>query len=134
MADMTVWGRENKHVPEVIDVGTGQGLQFLIPVPNRLSTNAAIEFELLNALQELDHLLSDFFLLLTTLVDSFAQAVNFQRAQLTHNKKRTKSQTTSAPINYFFNTLSSLIRWDLSLLRESIYLVSHSICQLLRSL
>lgn len=79
---------ENKHLLEVVDVGTGQGLQFLVSVPDRLSTNAAIEFELLNALQELDHLLPDFFLLLAALIDSFAQAVDFQGAQLTRINKK----------------------------------------------
>lgn len=45
------------------NVGTGQRLQFLVPVPNGLPAHAAVELQLLHALQELHHLLPDLRLL-----------------------------------------------------------------------
>lgn len=64
------------------NVGTGQGLQLLVPVPNGLSTHATVELQLLDTLQELHHLLSELLLLPPASINPLTQAVNLQCAQL----------------------------------------------------
>lgn len=64
------------------NVGARQSLQLLVPVPDGLSTHAAVKLQLLDTLQELHHLLSELILLLQVSVDAFTQTVNLQSAQL----------------------------------------------------
>lgn len=64
------------------NVGTGQRLQFLVPVPDGLPAHAAVELQLLHALQELHHLLPDLSLLTPAPMNPFAYTVYLQRAQL----------------------------------------------------
>lgn len=64
------------------NVGTGQSLQFLVPVPDGLPTHAAVELQLLHTLQELHHLLPDLRLLPLAPKNPLAEAVHLQRTQL----------------------------------------------------
>lgn len=70
------------------DVGTGQRLQLLVPVPDGLPTHAAVELQLLHALEELHHLLPQLRLLPLAPVDALAQAVHLQRTELHTPKGR----------------------------------------------
>lgn len=54
----------------------------MVPVPDGLSTHAAVELQLLDTLQELHHLLSELLLLPPAAINPFAQAVDLQRTQL----------------------------------------------------
>lgn len=75
------------------NVGTGQRLQFLVPVPDGLPAHAAVELQLLNALQKLHHLLPDLRLLALAPVDALAEAVHLQRAQLQEQRVRKRIRT-----------------------------------------
>lgn len=70
------------------NVGTGQRLQFLVPVPNRLPAHATVELQLFHALQELHHLLPDLRLLPLAPMNPFTEAVDLQRAQLQEQKTK----------------------------------------------
>lgn len=61
-------------------VGTGQGLQLLVPVPNGLPTHATVELQLFHTLQELYHLLSELLFLTLASINALTKAVDLQRA------------------------------------------------------
>lgn len=79
--------RGRRRPLEMEDVGTGQSLQFLVPVPDGLATHAAVELQLLHALEELHHLLSELRLLPLAPIDALAQAVHLQRTELRTPKR-----------------------------------------------
>lgn len=70
------------------NVGTGQRLQFLVPVPDGLPAHATVELQLLHALQELHHLLPDLSLLPLAPINPLTEAVHLQRAQLEEQRQR----------------------------------------------
>lgn len=70
------------------NVGTGQRLQFLVPVPNGLPAHAAVELQLLHALQELHHLLPDLRLLPLAPMNPLAKTVHLQCAQLQEQSRK----------------------------------------------
>lgn len=90
---------ELEHPLEMENVGTGQGLQLLVPVPDGLSTHATVELQLLDALQELHHLLCELLLLPPASINPLAQAVNLQCTQLqTHTQEKKGQRPTHCDI------------------------------------
>lgn len=75
---------------EVVDVGAGQRLQLLVPLPDGLAAHAAVELQLLHALQELHHLLPQLLLLLAAPVDPLAQRMGLQHNQLQQQQQQKK--------------------------------------------
>lgn len=64
----------------------------MVPVPDGLSTHAAVELQLLHTLQELHHLLPELLLLPPGTINPLTQAVHLQRRQLEEKKTAVSDQ------------------------------------------